>query len=90
MKKIELIPIARKKLERRGIKEEWVRETIDSPDQVVDGYGGRRVGHRKYMIEDKEYLLRVIFEEKEDFVIILTAYLTSQVKRYWREEKHEN
>ena len=30
MKKIEIIPIARKKLERRGISEEWIKETINA------------------------------------------------------------
>lgn len=85
MEKIEIIPIARRKLERRGIPEDWIRETINSPTQVVEGYGGRKVAHKKYVIEDKEYLLRVIYEEKEELNVILTAYLTSQIMRYWKE-----
>jgi hypothetical protein len=36
-------------------------------------------------MEDKEYLLRVIYEEKEELNVILTAYLTSQIMRYWKE-----
>jgi hypothetical protein len=63
MKKIEIIPIARKKSERRGIPEEWIKESVNFPDQVVGGYGGRKVAHRKYMVKDKEYLLRVVYEE---------------------------
>jgi hypothetical protein len=85
VEKIEIIPIARRKLERRGIPEDWIRETINSPTQVVEGYGGRKVAHKKYVIEDKEYLLRVIYEEKEELNVILTAYLTSQIMRYWKE-----
>lgn len=90
MKRIEIIPIARKKSERRGIPEEWIRETINSPTQVVEGYGMRKVAQRKYMIENKEYLLRVVYEEKEDVKIVLTAYLTSHVERYLKEEKDED
>jgi hypothetical protein len=90
MKRIEIIPIAWKKLARRGIPEEWVRETINYPGQIVDGYGGRKVAHKKYMIEGKEYLLRVAYEEKEASIEVLTAYLTSQVERYWRGEKDED
>ena len=90
MKKIEIIPIARKKLERRGITEERIRETINFPAQIVVGYGGRKVAHKKYMIEDKEYLLRVVYEEKEDMDIVVTAYLTSRIERYWKEEKDED
>jgi hypothetical protein len=82
MKKIELISIAKKKLERRGIPEKWIAETLNSPTHIVEGYGGRRVAHKKYMVEGKEYLLRVVYEDKEEQQIVLTAYLTSQVNRY--------
>jgi hypothetical protein len=66
MKNIELIPIAKKRLERRGIPEKWIAETLNSPAQIVEGYGGRRVAHKKYMIEGKEYLLRVVYEDKDE------------------------
>ena len=55
MKNIEIIPIARKKLKRRRIVEKWVEETINTPDQIIDGYGGRKVAHKKYVLNDKEY-----------------------------------
>jgi hypothetical protein len=90
MKKLEIIPIAKRKLVRRGIPDEWVKEAIDSPAQIVDGYGGRKVAHKKYLVENREYLLRVIYEEKEEVNVVLTAYLTSQIKRYWKGEKDEN
>jgi len=89
MKEIDIIPIARKKLDRRGISEDWIRETIISPSQIVDGYGGRKVAHRKYTVGGKEYLLRVVYEEK-DRNVVLSAYLTSQINRYWKEEKDED
>jgi hypothetical protein len=89
MKEIDIIPIARRKLDRRGISEDWIRETIISPSQIVDGYGGRKVAHRKYMVGGKEYLLRVVYEEK-DRNVVLSAYLTSQINRYWKEEKDED
>ena len=50
MKKIEIIPIAKKKSGRRGIPVEWIEETINYPDQIVEGYGGRKVAQKKYMI----------------------------------------
>jgi len=87
MEKFEIIPIAKKKLERRGIPQEWVGETINNPDQIVDGYGDRKVAQKKYLIQEKEYLLRIVYEESVGMQIVLTAYLTSQVKRYWKEEE---
>jgi hypothetical protein len=38
-------------------------------------------------VSGKEYLLRVIYEETEKMYTIITAYLTSQVSRYWKEQK---
>lgn len=90
MKNIEIIPIAKGKLERRKIANDWITEAINYPGQIVEGYGGRKVAQRKYKIDGKEYLLRVIYEENEQEVIVLTAYLTSQIKRYWKEMRDEN
>ena len=90
MKKIEIIPLAEKKAERRGISQEWIKKTIRFPAQIVEGYGGRKVAQRKYMVQNKEYLLRAIYEEKEESYEVVTAYLTSQIERYWTEEKDED
>ena len=89
-KVFEIIPIARKKLSRRGISEAWVEKTINLPDQTLDGYGGRKVAQKKYVIEQKEYLLRVIYEEKGEINLVITGYLTSHIERYWQEGKDEN
>jgi len=62
MKKVEIILIAKRKVARRNIPENWIIETVNSPMEVMAGYDGRHVAHRKYIIDDKEYLLRVIFE----------------------------
>ena len=81
MKKIEIIPLAKKKLDRREIGEEWVIETLRDPGQIVEGYGGRNVAQKKFVVEGKEYLLRVVFEEQGESIVVITGYLTSQVNR---------
>jgi len=86
MPQIEIIPIARRKIERRGIPEQWVIETLTSPSQIVDGYGDCKVAQKKYWIRENEYLLRVVFEDKEGGFVVVTGYLTSQIDRYWRED----
>ena len=63
---------------------------MEWPDQIVEGYGGRKVAHRKYVVGNKERLLRVVFEEKEGYYSVVTGYLTSQIQRYWKEEEDEN
>ncbi|HUK56490.1 MAG TPA: DUF4258 domain-containing protein [Nitrospiria bacterium] len=87
MKEIEIIPLAKKKMGRRSVSDEWVDETLNSPEQVVEGYGGRKVAHRRYKVRGKDRLLRVVFEETPEKYIVITAYLTSAVKRYWKEDR---
>jgi hypothetical protein len=86
MKRIEIIPIAEKKSKRREIKREWIDDAITNPAQVVEGYGNRKVAQKMLILGDKKYLLRVVYEETEEVYIIVTAYLTSQIDRYWMEE----
>ncbi|MDI6760196.1 MAG: DUF4258 domain-containing protein [Candidatus Brocadiaceae bacterium] len=87
MKRVEIIPIAERKLKRRGISKEWIEDTLLNPSQVVAGYGGRKIAQKKFLISAKEYLLRIVYEDTEEKYIIVTTYLTSQVGRYWKEEK---
>jgi hypothetical protein len=85
LKRIEIIPIARKKLLQRGIPESWVVETITTPDQIADGYGNRCIAQKTYGVRGKEYLFRVVFEDNEECFLVITGYLTSQISRYWKE-----
>ena len=82
MKNIEIIPLALKKINQREIPQRWIEETINRPDQV--GYAGRKVAQKKYFIDGKEMLLRIVFEKERTKFVVITAYLTSQIDRYWR------
>jgi hypothetical protein len=82
MKEIEIIPLARKKIEKRGIPEAWVSEALQNADQVVEGHGGRSVAQQRRRIRRREKLLRVVFEDTENKYVVITAYLTSDIKRY--------
>jgi hypothetical protein len=63
LKDIEIIPLARKKMEKRGITEAWVSEALRNADQIVEVHGGRLVAHQRRRIRRREMLLRVVFEE---------------------------
>jgi len=84
-KKVEIIPLAQKKMARRGIPESQVEETLATSEQVVEGYGGRRVAQKRIIIQGKERLLRVVYEETEAALVVVTAYFTSDIARYWKE-----
>lgn len=83
---IEIIPIAVKKLQKRKIREELVIDAVMNPEQVVKGYGGREVAQKKIIIDKKQYLIRVVYERESDTITVVTAYVTSQVERYWKKE----
>jgi hypothetical protein len=86
IKEIDIIPLAMRKMERRGIPESWVTEALKSADQIVEGHGGRKVAQQRRRVRRREKLLRVVFEETEDKYIVITAYLTSDIERYWKEK----
>ncbi len=89
-KPVNIIPIARKKLVQRGVAESMVFETIHEPDQLVEGAKGRVVAQRKYFFDDSIFLLRVVYEEKDNQLTVITGYFTSQVSRYWEEQQYED
>jgi hypothetical protein len=37
-------------------------------------------------MENREYLLRVVYEEAGGIYTVATAYITSHISRYWKEE----
>jgi len=83
---IVVIPLAQKKVEQRGIPPAWVEETVRHPVQTVPGYGGRAVYQRKYQMPGRNVqLLRVVCDREPDRVVVVTAYLTSEIHRYWKE-----
>lgn len=82
----EIIPLAMKKIAQRNIPVEWIAQTLNLPDQVVEGYEGRQVAQKVYHSSGKKMLLRVVFETTEDRKVVVTAYLTSQLERYWTKE----
>jgi hypothetical protein len=86
MKDIEIIPLAKRKLERKGIPEAWIHDALAKAEQVVEGHGGRLVAQQRHRIRRRERLLRVVFEETEDKYVVITAYLTSDIRRYWKDK----
>jgi hypothetical protein len=79
-------PHAERKLLQRGIARETVLEVVRRPHQRVEGHSGRWIYQSRIqdLSETGETLLRVVVEEAEGKILILTIYSTSQVDRYWQ------
>ncbi|MEW6380575.1 MAG: DUF4258 domain-containing protein [bacterium] len=76
MKKIELSSHAVLKVEilkKHGIiiDEDFVNEVIISPDKIDRGYKGRLIAQKEL---DKEHVLRVVYENKPEHILVITLY----------------
>jgi hypothetical protein len=72
---------------RRGLPLDLVEETLRVPDRVVpSGVEGRDVAEKKYRdASGRLYLLRVVFEHDAEGMVVVTAYRTSRLSKYWRD-----
>jgi hypothetical protein len=75
---IKYIPHALARMEERGIPKELVEDTLKHPDKVIEGYLGRKVAQKN--INGK--VVRIIYEEDGENIVVVTAYITSKLKKY--------
>ncbi len=68
----------------RKISKKLIENTLNDPDNVVLGYGGRKVAQKAVVVDGKTFLLRVIYAESE-VITVLTAYFT-KLNRYGAEK----
>jgi len=80
MKNIIFIQHALERLEERGISAEMVEEVIRDQDNAGYGDKGRQIAQK--LIDKK--LLRVIYDEEEYRIVVISAYVTSKVEKYLR------
>ena len=83
---IRFTPYALEQLRERELAEVLVREALANPGQLVGGKKGRIIAQTRIRLGGKEQLLRVIYEEAGASVLVITAYTTSKVSKYWRTE----
>lgn len=79
---------AKFEIDRRQISEEAAIGVAQNPEQVIKLLQGRRIGQSRYFDSraNKEMLLRVICEERDNLLFVITAYKTSKIDKYWVEE----
>ena len=47
-----------------------VKETLEKPDNVADGYNNRKIAQKKL----NGYVIRVVYEEDDSTEIVVTVY----------------
>jgi hypothetical protein len=74
---------------RRGIPLAMVQAVMDRPKQRLadESRAGRWIHQSRLRFEDgRMYLLRIVVAEDEEPPVIITAYRTSKIEKYWSAE----
>ncbi|WP_415062356.1 DUF4258 domain-containing protein [Bdellovibrio sp.] len=75
---------AEEELRRREIPEDLAISVLLHPEQIVDGYNGTKVFQSCVVFPNRRlYLLRIVVNVKASPILIITAYKTTQLKKYW-------
>jgi Domain of unknown function (DUF4258) len=84
MKPIRWSAHAQKKAAKRETSKAEAEQTVARPDSVVPGQSPRRIFMRRYLDEvlQAEMLLRVVVEETDAEVVVVTLYKTSKFRKY--------
>lgn len=88
MKRVFISEHARFEMSRRRIPEEMVLATATAPHQVLPSTKGRKVYQSRITeaTTRRQFLLRLVVEEKDDMILVVTAYKTSKLDKYWQKE----
>lgn len=70
-------------MQRRQVPREWVESVMNTPEQIVVGFGKRKVYQGRVSANGKTYLLRLIVEDWHQPPVIVTVYRTSKIEKYW-------
>ena len=73
-------------MHRRGIDETTVRQVLAQPEQREVVRPGREVLQSRLEFEGQIYLVRVFVDIDRVPPQVVTAYRTSKIEKYWRDE----
>lgn len=66
---------AEKRIRQRKIKPEWIKAAIENPDNIENDAEDRTLAHALKAIPERGFkILRVVYNETTEPVIIITAY----------------
>ncbi len=78
---------AQQELERRGISLPQLESVLNRPQQVIPDKRGRKIYQSQIDRGDgKMVLIRAIVVGDADDVVVVTAYRTTRIHKYWRQQ----
>lgn len=82
--KYRLSSHAQAEIGQRQIPLAVVESIIETPEQIVPERGAVRAYPSRRYIVGEMFLVRVLVDDSSDPVVIVTAYRTTRIDRYWR------
>ena len=73
----------RQEIERRRIPLTLLEAVLEKPGQIVPSRGAAKAYQSKCEIGGKMFLLRVIVDGSGDPAVVVTAYRTTKIEKYW-------
>jgi hypothetical protein len=88
MQHFVISPHAAFEMERRGLSDETIRMVLSRPEQQWAVRPGRVVLQSKVALGEaaRTYLVRVVVDTDREPAEVVTAYRTSKISKYWRED----
>jgi hypothetical protein len=74
---------AREEIERRRIPLALLEAVLEKPDQVVPERGALKAYQSQREIAGKMFLVRAIVDDRVDPAVVVTAYRTTKIEKYW-------
>jgi hypothetical protein len=82
--KIQLSNHALRQIVARKLDPEVVRRAAGSPDQIVEQEGELPTAQTRIVFRGKPALLRIAFRDDDEVRLVITAYATTKIEKYWR------
>jgi len=82
---VRFTPYSEARVRRRKLSMQLVEQVAEHPEQVLEE-NDRKVAQSRFVdpARGTEYMLRVVYETDGEDKLIVTAYKTSNVRKYWR------
>jgi hypothetical protein len=74
---------AASEIQRRGLDAAELESTLAEPEQVLPVRDGRVVLQRRFPKSEPTHLVRIFIDNSEEPAVVVTAYRTSKIEKYW-------
>lgn len=84
--KIKYMPHAESQLAERSIDKQIIEDIIKNPQQLLGSTKGRKIAQSIILEGSIKFLIRIVYIVESHEIIVLTAYRTTKIQKYWVEK----